>query len=73
MSPLTSKKTRFQLYYVADERVAIIGSVLDLLVACKDSVRACVRYKQSFVRRKRQEYCTEACSQKERNYRKKIR
>lgn len=73
MNRLTSKKTRFQQYFTADERVAVIGSVLDLLLQCQDQVRACARCKQPFVRNRRQAYCTEDCGQKERNYRKKIR
>jgi hypothetical protein len=72
MNPLKSKRTRFQQYYTGDEKAAIIGSVVALLLQCQERVRACERCKQPFVREKKQKFCTEECSQAERNYRKKV-
>jgi hypothetical protein len=72
MSPTKSKRTRFQQFYTGDERAAIIGSVMSLMVQCQDRVRACERCGQPFVRNRKQAYCTEDCGQAERNYRKKI-
>jgi hypothetical protein len=73
MNPLKSKRTRFQQYYTGDERAAIIGSVLNLILQCQDRVRACESCGQPFVRNRKQEYCTPECAQAERNYRKKIK
>lgn len=72
MNPLKSKRTRFQQYYTGDEKAAIIGSVVALLLQCQERVRACERCRQPFVREKKQKFCTEECSQAERNYRKKV-
>jgi hypothetical protein len=72
-SPAKSKRTRFQQYYTGDERAAIIGSVLNLILQCQDRVRACERCGQPFVRNRKQEYCTPECAQAERNYRKKVK
>lgn len=73
MNPLKSKRTRFQQYYTGDEKAAIIGSVVALILQCQERVRACERCGQPFVRNKKQQYCNEECGQAERNYRKKIK
>ncbi len=71
MNPLSSKETRLQQYYQADERTGIIGSVVDLLVKCQGRIRACAWCHQPFVRNKRQTFCTKEHSQAKRNHSKK--
>lgn len=72
MSPMKSKRTRFQQYYTGDEKVAILGSVVALILQCQDKVRACERCGQPFLRVRKQKFCGEDFGQAERNYRKKV-
>jgi hypothetical protein len=72
MNSLKSKQTRFQHYFTGDEKAAIIGSVMNLILECQNRVRACERCSQPFVRVRKQMFCSEECAQAERNYRKKV-
>lgn len=72
MNPLNSKRTRFQQYYTGDEKAAIFGSVMNLILQCQERVRACERCGQPFVRVRKQKFCDKDCGQAERNYRKKV-
>ena len=73
MNPLASKQTRFQRYYTGgDEKAVTLGTIYDLLIECQQTLRACERCRQPFVRVRKQKFCSEECGQAERNFRKKV-
>ena len=72
-NPLDAPDIRFITRYEGDERTAILSGVLGILQKAKENLRACKRCKTPFVRVRRQEYCSEKCSQKKRNEDKKSR
>ncbi len=63
---------RFQVRWMPGRRAdAIILGVVGVLLAAGDRLRLCPVCETPFVKNKRQDYCSTACSQRARNQRKK--
>jgi len=62
---------RVGLSWRGTEAQAILGGVMDLLLDVGDRLRACAQCREAFVKRKRQAYCSTACSQRARDQRKR--
>jgi len=75
-SGLISKRTRFQFlsqFDYDDEKGPILNSILNILIDSQNVLRACVFCYTPFVPVRRQEYCSQSCSQKARDKRRASR
>jgi hypothetical protein len=73
MSSASETERRRQTWEAESEREAVIGGVVDLVLAVGSHFRSCAECGAPFVARKRQEYCSTACSQRKRDRRKRSR
>jgi hypothetical protein len=64
-----NKGPRFRVIFQGDERAGILGAVAQLVIEEGDLLRSCRECGRPFVRVRRQEYCSVACSQRTRNRR----
>jgi hypothetical protein len=67
MSPAGAKKVQFQIQWQGDEHAAILNGVVNLLLVAGETLRACAECERPLLARKRQIYCSPACSQKVRD------
>jgi hypothetical protein len=67
------KRGGFGLRWYGEEKDAILGGVVNLLLQAGEHLRACVECHRPFVARKRQIYCSAPCSQRVRDRRKRQR